>query len=156
MQEVIESLGRIRLQGITLLAVAFLVGGVVGVVFEKIRSEPGGRPVFGRMADLHGRLGELPPFLDELGLSEQQEARIREILEKRRPMTDSILQQTMPHLRAILDSTRNDIRKLLTPEQCVRLDRQLPRRDEAGQSWPPPGPGDTSGHPPRPPFGGPR
>jgi uncharacterized membrane protein len=157
MREGIESLGRVRLQGVALLVIAFLIGGLAGAVFERIRGRHEAPRMFDRSFGPLDRPGELPPFFSELGLSEQQETRIREILEKHRPMTDSILQQSMPHLRAVLDSTQSEIRQILSPEQRSQLDRRLPRREPPGQPGPrPPNGGGGNEPPPQPPPGPPR
>lgn len=58
-----------------------------------------------------------------LGLSADQEDQIRKILDRRHDAADSIMQGVFPLLRAQLDSTRAEVRRVLTPEQRDRFDR---------------------------------
>lgn len=123
MKQGVESLGRIKLQGIALLFVAFVVGVLAGAAGERLRAArdepgrpfvPGGRGMF--------RPGELPPWYEELDLTPEQREKTKEILEQTRPLTDSIMRETLPRIRAVTDSIRAEIRSLLTPEQREKLD----------------------------------
>ncbi|HXY32519.1 MAG TPA: hypothetical protein VEI06_17580 [Gemmatimonadaceae bacterium] len=152
----LESLGRIRMQGLALLAIAFLVGAIAGgaIVHARQRRPPegflgrrGDRGGFG--GDRRGR-GGLPPMFDELGLSADQRTKIQAILDRRRPVTDSILRASLPRLRQVMDSTRGEIRALLTPEQRDKLDRmERERRARGGWMDSTRGPG-AGGQPPAP------
>ncbi len=125
MKDGFESLGRIRFQGVALLLMAFVVGALAGAAGDRLllsrgeidRSFPPPRP----------RPGLLPGPLESLDLTPQQREQITTILERRRPQTDSILAVTLPQLRTITDSIREEIRGVLTPEQQERLDRDSPR-----------------------------
>ena len=134
MTEGLESLGRVRLQGIILLVVAFAVGVLAGVAGERalwsarrpapplgqFGPEPGGRPGFGREM--------VPALYEQLDLSDQQREEIRSIFETYRPQSDSLLQEYFPRIRALMDSARLRVRDVLTPEQRARLDTLLPDR----------------------------
>lgn len=125
MKDGIESLGRVRIQGITLLVVAFLVGALAGVAADRALFRRASAP----QAFERPRPGPtfLPPPLERLDLSEEQRRQIRDILERRQPNTDSILHAALPQLRAITDTIREEIREVLTPQQRERLDREFPR-----------------------------
>ena len=78
---------------------------------------------------------------------------IMQILQSRRPHTDSIMNAMLPRLRAVTDSVRMEIFAVLTPEQATRLDslmtemrprRGMMRGGPAGRRGP--------GEPPRPQF----
>lgn len=101
---------------------------------------PGGRPGMGpgmgpgqvrRMGGPGMRDGPagLPPMVmsrrmaQRLGLNPEQEEEIRGILERRHEVADSIMRGVFPRLRAQLDSTRAEVREVLTPEQRERFDR---------------------------------
>lgn len=155
MKDGIESLGRIKLQGFALLALAFVTGALAGAVGDRLltrRAAP--EPSF----EQWGRPGMTPPFLERLDLTDEQRARIRSILEASRPVTDSILEETMPRLRAVTDSVRREIHSVLTPEQRERLERQRPRfrrqpgfgPNGSGRRVRPPGRPPRDGRPLRP------
>jgi Spy/CpxP family protein refolding chaperone len=122
MKDGFESLGRIRAQGIALLLVTFVVGGLAGVAFERVRASRQAPP-------FEAPMGMRPPFEDfmpgmfrELNLTAEQHRRVMTILRDSRPNTDSLLNAMLPRLRAVTDSVREEIRAVLTPEQAAVLD----------------------------------
>jgi Spy/CpxP family protein refolding chaperone len=78
-------------------------------------------------------------ILDEVGLTPEQQAAVEAILERRRAQTDRFWSDAGPALRAIMDSTRSEIRTVLTPEQRARYERlraerkAAEAREEAGE-----------------------
>lgn len=125
MKNSVESLGRIRTQGIALLAATFVAGALAGMALERVRTRPG-LPPLGRepgpgMLQPFGP-DRLPPMFEQLNLTDEQRARIADIIERSRPRTDELLQSMLPRLRAVTDSVRDEIRAVLTPEQAVKLD----------------------------------
>jgi len=117
----LESLGRVNTQGIALVVVAFLVGGLAGVAGERLwmaQHAPGPPVPFP---------GRSPRFFEQLDLSPQQQDRINAIFEESQPLTDSVLQESMPRLRFVYDSIQQEIRTVLTPEQRERLDQLQPK-----------------------------
>ena len=157
MTEGLEYLGRARFQGLTLLAVAFLVGVLAGFAGDRMfmmredrwppphRGGPHGPPPH------HG----LPEILDRLDLTARQRTRIDSLLEAGRPRADAVMRQMMPRLRAVSDSLNRSIREVLNPEQRVSFDRYLESRRRFGGGPPPhggpPGRGEWMGEPPPPP-----
>ncbi len=137
----LESLGRLRLQGILLLVVVFAIGALSGAAFERaMRRHPGPPP--------SDRRGPPPEMRERLQLTADQAQRVEEILSRSRGRTEAILGEYLPRLRALTDSVRAEIRVLLTPEQQRILDEMEP------ELLPPP----SGGTPPlgrRPPRGGP-
>ena len=140
MKDAFESLGRVRAQGLLLLGLAFGSGVLGGMALERVRAVRSwqttvarGRPDMGPMGA--GRLA----FFDRLGITDEQRERIRGILEASRPLTDSILQSSMPRLSAIHDSVRAEIRAVLTPEQQQQFDAMEGRWGGRG------GPGEWGG-----------
>lgn len=131
-----ESLGRLRLQAVLLLAVVCAMGVVGGVAIERLRHERG--PHDRRRGEPHERhpRSELPPELSEgMDLSAEQEAQIQKVLERYRPQTEALLDQYLPRLRAVTDSVRAEVRLLLRPEQQKIFDsRQHPAFDQRGPS----------------------
>lgn len=152
MKNDLESLGRLRLQAVLLLAAIFVIGALGGVAFERARqarlaAAPPGEPW---RSGPPGR--GLPPELRaELRLTADQERRIHAILEANRPRTDAILDQFLPRLRATVDSVRAEIRSVLTPEQQEIFDLRRPPLGPPLPGADPPPPLQ----PHRPPPGGP-
>jgi Spy/CpxP family protein refolding chaperone len=126
MKDGFESLGRVRVQGLALLAIAFVAGVLGGMALERIRATHFAAPPPAPLGWTPAR-GGLPPGLNQLNLTPDQEQQIRAILEARRPVTDSLVQRTMPRLAAIHDSVRAQIRAVLTPQQQQQFD-ELERR----------------------------
>lgn len=125
MKNSVESLGRIRTQGIALLLATFVAGALAGMALERLRTRPefpppGQERGLGMMRPFAP--GGLPPMFEELNLTDEQRASISEIIERSRPRTDELLQSMLPRLRAVTDSVREEIRAVLTPEQAVKLD----------------------------------
>lgn len=95
-----------------------------------------GRLPFGQARDHH--------FGEELGLDSLERARVDSIFSKRRVQIDSFWNGPGRALREIMDSTREDVRAVLTPDQRTRFDkRRMQRRPEhppgdAGPPMPPP------------------
>ena len=128
MKKGIESLGRLRAQGLVLQGLAFVSGGFAGIAIEHARLASRARAEAPPMTRSFPRRGLLPPQLEHFDLSEEQRAEIEAILERTRPATDSILQRAMPRLGAIMEEAREEIRQVLTPEQRRRLDAEMPSR----------------------------
>ncbi len=151
MNDHLESLGRLRRQAVLLLAGVFTIGALAGAAFEHARDRHrhGGPP---RGGGPHG----LPPHLVErLDLSPDQERRIGAILERQRKMTDAVLDQYLPRLRALTDSLRVEVRAELTPQQQAvfdELEKERPPRPphgERGYGGDGPDRGPPGGPPPR-------
>ena len=92
------------------------------------------RAPFGAERDRH--------FGEELGLDSAQRARVDSIFAKRRVEIDSFWKGPGHTLRAIMDSTREEVRSVLTPEQRARFDKhRMERRPghpgDAGPPMPP-------------------
>jgi len=137
MKDGFESLGRVRLQGFILLAIVLVVGILGGMAIERVRFSRVRPP---RPAEFARTRGGMPPGMERLNLTPEQRTRIRGIFEASRPLTDSVLRSTMPHLQAIHDSVRLQIRAVLTPEQQQLFDEMEPEG-----RWGPRGPGGQRG-----------
>lgn len=146
MRDGFESLGRVRLQGIALLALAFVAGALGGMAVERVRVSRV-RPAPPQWMPTRG---ELPPGFGGLDLTPEQRERIQDIFRASRPRTDSVLRASLPRLEAIHDSVRAEIRALLTPEQRRRFDEMGSRgqrgfRNRSGFPGGPPGPPRDTG-----------
>jgi Spy/CpxP family protein refolding chaperone len=120
-----SSPSRARLVGLGLLCVTFIVGAFSGAAFERTLGarEPvkPANSCASKLGPFHGPPGSL--IIDRVDLSADQRQRINGILEKRRKEADALWQAQKPMLRSIVDSTREEIRTLLTPEQRAVYDR---------------------------------
>ena len=148
MQRPHETLGRIRLQAILLLAVMFVIGALVGAALTRTLDRPA-RTTRNAPEPPPG----LPPDLErELKLTPDQSRSIDRIFEAARPRTEKILDELMPRLREITDSVKLEVRKTLTPDQQTIFDRWTPPLDRPRPGGPGHRPGP--GRPPGPPRAG--
>ena len=134
-----ESVGRLRLQGLAVLAVAMLVGGVVGVTVERMRAAAQAPEVASRWArgGPNGRGGPrpgfdrgdgIPGFFGELNLTAEQRDEIREVFEARGPLTDSVMRSAFGQIEAIRESVLAEINAILTTEQREILEDRMGNR----------------------------
>jgi hypothetical protein len=123
-----------------LLISVFSAGVLSALAFERLiehnrpelvtsrRGDPGdyARPgMSGRGRGGPGRIGLSPVLLDRLQLSDEQRTQVMQTLERRRQHSDALLDGLRPQLRAQLDSARDEVRALLTPEQQAIFDQLL-------------------------------
>jgi hypothetical protein len=106
------------------IVMSLLTGVIVGVAVDRrmLSHRFGGR-VF--VSEFGGhRVGILPGWLEqELGLSPAQSVAVDSITRHRMAQRDSLMARTFPVMRALLDSTRSDIERVLTPEQRAKFER---------------------------------
>ncbi len=150
MKDGVESLGRVRAQGIALLLVTFVVGALAGLALERVRADrqPPPEPPFGMAPPFQQEY--MPMMFRELDLTREQRQQIMQILQSRRPHTDSIMNAMLPRLRAMTDSARMEILAVLTPEQATRLDSLMSemRSQRGNMRGGPPGRRGMGGPPP--------
>jgi hypothetical protein len=148
------------------LALVFLAGGLAGAAISLFA----GRPHFSRHEAMERiALPDIPPaphgpggivfykhlgdeFGAELGLDEEQAARIDSMMEVQRQKADSLLESMHPRLSALMDSTNAGIEALLTEEQRERFRDMQERRHEVlirRRVPAPPGPPEPPGAPGR-------
>jgi len=155
----LESLGRVKLQGVLLLVVVFVIGAIAGAAIMRVReARPGPPPPAGP--------GAPPGWRQQLRLTDDQDRQIHEMLEKNRPRADAVLDQFLPRLRVVADSVRAEVRTVLTPDQQKMFDRLQPpfelepplRGGRPAFGGPPPDGPPPGGPPPGgpPPHGRPR
>ena len=138
MKDAVESLGRVRVQGIMLLVIVFVAGGVAGALVDRANPMKDRRPRMGRtdkLPDRPGEPGEFPGFFRDLALTDSQRVQIRAIFEKHRPVIDSLMGEAMPKIRALRDSTDAEIASILTPEQRERFEKLSPRHRFPMGEW---------------------
>jgi Spy/CpxP family protein refolding chaperone len=138
MSGLIKLAGSPKVQGAALLVLVFVVGALVGGAVERVRmaqTRPDPprfdreKPPFPEGAEAPwAERGVVPRPFERLDLTDQQRERIVEILESSRPVTDSIMMETMPRLIEVRDSIAAEIREVLTAEQLEQLDREMGER----------------------------
>ena len=122
---------RVRLLSITVLAVTFLVGGLVGACAVTVLRGP--------LVPPSGPMGLFPPppsvtaafrarMVRDLKLTADQADRIDAIMRRRQPEARAIMLEMRPKLQEHLEATEAEIRAVLTPEQRVRFDRMAEER----------------------------
>jgi len=120
---------RMRLAGMALLAVTFVVGALAGTAFGRVLSADEPAPGSPAAAECPGERGPHHIF-DELDLSPEQRTRIDAIMARRRARTDSLWQTDGARIRAAVDSTRAEIRSVMTPAQAAEYDQLRQKHEE--------------------------
>lgn len=104
-----------RWTGMIVLLITFVAGGLVGAATVHVVEADEVRTP---------RRERGPDLFDRLNLTPAQQAQVDSIMERRRQEVDAFWKQHGPTMRAIYDSTRVEIRGLLTPEQ-IRIEEQF-------------------------------
>lgn len=144
------AMARSRWIALAVLSATFLAGAAVGAAALTLlagdRREQPQRPGTG------GPWGERrngPSIFDQMGLTPEQRTAMDSIMEKRRRDMDAFWKQHNPEVRAIVDSARAEVDRLLTPEQRKKFEefRERRRREHPGRDGrmpPPPGAVDSA------------
>jgi len=150
---------RARVLGVLLMIGVFAAGAVFGAGLIH-QHQPGPPPPPPSPADR---------LIHQLHLTPAQAKRLHELNEAHREELGRLMRETMPRIRAVLDSVENELRPDLTDEQRALLDEVQASRPPADAplpgmpggpppGGPPPGgrpggppPGDHPGRPPGPP-----
>lgn len=131
--------GRVaRLLGVALLVVTFIAGALSGAALDRLVTAPERGVARERVNGSRGQDDDRRPsnrgatadLFDRIGVTPEQRAAIDEILARRAEQTRALWAVFGPQLEAIVDSTRAEIRALLTEEQLnsgawMRIERRL-------------------------------
>ena len=132
------------------LVLAFVAGGALGFTADRVMDAKHGR-------DMHGPRTTRQRMAEELKLTPQQQASVDSLIEQKHRQIVTLYKPVKPQLdsiavqaRVVSDSTHAQIKRLLNPDQQVKLDRMraAARRELADRRG-----GDTTGRPPGPPPG---
>jgi Spy/CpxP family protein refolding chaperone len=121
---------RMRLAGMALLAVTFVVGMLAGTAFGRVLNAGEPAPGTATATECRGEQRGPHHILDELELSAEQRTRIDGIMARGRVRTDSLWKSDGARIRAAVDSTRAEIRALLTPAQAAEYDALRQKHEE--------------------------
>ena len=109
-----------------IIVMSLMTGVIVGVAVDRrmLVHRPGG-PFFLARGGFAGRHVTMAPerLKDELGLSPAQTSAVDSIMRHRMSQRDSLMAHTWPVMRQLLDSTRTDIERVLTPEQRTKFEQ---------------------------------
>lgn len=131
---------RSKILGAVLLVATFLAGGLAGAASLRVLSAAEPTPTLPPGTHCHGphekRGGR---WLEQLNLSVEQRTQVEGIMERRRAQTSAFWENEGSRLRALVDSTRSEIRSVLTPAQREQYDRLRAERRAAhkgrGAPW---------------------
>ena len=123
---------RARARGAAVLFVTFVSGVLAGAAIMHVaRLAPSAKPAVATSAappppervieNMKMARTGVPVLYETLNLTPAQRFAIARIMEVNRPKTDSLLRETWPKLRALLDSIQLQVEQVLTPEQRARL-----------------------------------
>jgi Spy/CpxP family protein refolding chaperone len=129
---------------------AFVAGGALGFTADRVMDAKHGR-------DMRGPRAYRQRMAEELKLTPAQQASVDSLIEQKHRQIVTLYKPVKPQLdsiavlsRVVSDSTHAQIKRLLNPEQQVKLDRMraAARRDLAERRG-----GDSAGRPLVPPPG---
>jgi Spy/CpxP family protein refolding chaperone len=116
------------------LAVVFLVGAAIGVVFgysfghrsyaATISSQP-------QMTEAQRKAKHLAEMKAELGLDEQQTAKFEEIIRNAHQQMQSYRDEAEKNVDVIRQKAQNEMRDVLRPDQKPKFEVMVQRLDEA-------------------------
>jgi hypothetical protein len=123
-----------------LLVAVFLAGGATGWLLEDVVEDIHWRDDNGDGSASDPHDADEPfdedaeeDYLESLGLSPGQRDSVDEILERREDHLESYWETRLPDLQAVIDSSRQQIRDVLSPEQQAAYDRWLDTQPSSDQ-----------------------
>src|SRR5437762_5540536 len=129
---------------------AFVAGGALGFTADRVMDAKRGR-------EMRGPRAYRQKMADELNLTPRQQASVDSLIEQKHRQIVALYKPVKPQLdsiallaRVVSDSTHSQIKRLLNPEQQVKLDqmRAAARKELAERRG-----DDSAGRPPGPPPG---
>lgn len=127
------SLGRTRVRGLVVIGAVFVSGALLGAAIDHVvrgRARPPSAeelaasafvPTEDVAANMKMARTGIPVVYESLHLTPDQRQRIRALMDAMRPATDSLLQDSWPPLRTLLDSLQRGVEQVLTAEQRAQL-----------------------------------
>ena len=106
-------------KGSLLLAITLVTGVAIGVGYERRRVSDHDAPGSHHMLDR---------LTNRLELDSAQQATIGAILSRRQGSVDSTWHALQPHVRATMDSTLQEIGRVLRPEQVTKYRQMLEKQ----------------------------
>ncbi len=116
---------RARILGISVLSAVFVAGALAGAASGRLldareaSAAPGDPPA----AAAEKTCGERKRLVDQIDLDPAQRAQVDSIVERRRAQREDFWNNEGRRMRAIMDSTREEIRGVMNPTQRAEYDR---------------------------------
>jgi hypothetical protein len=124
----------VRRSAALLLAAVFVVGVIGGLALEEVVDDWAWVERLENEGDPEDMEDAEELILERLRLDPDQEERIERILDAREDRIEQYWVEQLPAIRALIDSTRAEIRAVLTPAQRAEYDRRV---RELQASFPP-------------------
>jgi len=125
----------VRRKAVLILLAVFLAGGLAGVLLEDVVDDLDWSWLHvARDTERHGRSNDPmdddaeEDFLEGLGLSRERLEAADRVLDRREDRLEAYWAGKIPEIEALIDSTRMEIRGLLSPEQREQYDRWVARQ----------------------------
>lgn len=110
------------------LALVFLAGAAAGIFFERLVLSP--RPPHRRPPS---HFPSMEMMARELGLSAEQQERIKEIFQRNEERFRALRGDIRKHLNDIREQLKREIDAVLTPEQINKLQDMIERHKDKGR-----------------------
>lgn len=120
MSEPARPLARARVLSAALLLAVFTAGLLAGAAMD--------RAFANRDHEHRGRRGFEAEVFERLDLDAGQKAEIEKILERRRAEAAAVWSEVKPRLNQVVAGTREDLSRVLSPEQLEEYDRLMAER----------------------------
>lgn len=121
---------RSRLAAVGLLLATFGLGAVAGGVGISVAEHRDATS----LKSSHGRAGFLARLTEQLDLNPSQRDSICSILDRHKPMMDSMWQEVRPRFDSVRTEMRNEIKAQLTPEQQRLYDELRERKAQESKN----------------------
>ena len=125
----------VRRKAALIVLAVFLAGGLAGVLLEDVVDDLDWSWLHvGRDTERHGRSNDAmdddaeEEFLEGLGLSRERLEAADRVLDRREDRLEAYWAGKIPEIEALIDSTRMEIRGLLSPQQREEYDRWVARQ----------------------------
>lgn len=116
---------RARILGISVLSAVFVAGALAGAASGRLLDarEASASPADPPAAVATKSCGERRRLVDQIDLAPAQRAQVDSIVERRRAQREDFWNNEGRRMKAIMDSTRQEIRGVMSPTQRAEYDR---------------------------------
>jgi Spy/CpxP family protein refolding chaperone len=126
---------RQRWVGVAVLAATFLAGGIAGAAVRASTANPTPAVNAQRGEDQQRDENNRRRFpYEHLGIEGEQRAQLEALFERRRDELSALWHEYEPRMDAVVDSTRAEMHRLLTPEQIQAYDEYRKQRKQRQDS----------------------
>lgn len=119
---------RSRLIAFAVMAVTFLAGGMAGFAMHNLLAAEEAQPAEAQPRPDRNERRDRRWIFDDLNLTAEQRAQVDSIFAQNRREMDAFWDEHGPTMKAIVDSTRAAVDRVLTPEQRAQMQEFRERR----------------------------